>query len=388
MGRVDSGSWPASSRRNQNSYPLFFILFLAFCAYTLAETPIIQSSVDIKIIEKPIRAELLFNIGSDKANEDFHKTFTFAVGKAGQIYILDSGNSRIQCFSKEGRFLFGFGRRGQGPGELSNDAGNIKILSDGNIYVVDNLQRRINVYNQEGKFLYLAKMSARYHDIVLLNATYYLSNIILEENYKPIHVSRMLGKIDGSFGIFVEPAVGILKRISRLPMPEPWRYFYSNGNFSKLVATKNGELIFSQAYPYRLIKYDAKGNVLKDIIGDVDFNTYHQVIFSVDKSSVGIITSPPGGTPILNGMSIKNDNQVVVSYVNPENNIIYIDLYDLELNLISRYKLLDMIADISKGNHVSQIMIDNDNNLYAMVIFKEDYPQLAKYRLIGLNSYD
>jgi hypothetical protein len=37
---------------------------------------------------------------------------------------------------------------------------------------------------------------------------------------------------------------------------------------------------------------------------------------------------------------------------------------------------------------VSQIMIDNDNNLYAMVIFKEDYPQLAKYRLIGLNSYD
>jgi hypothetical protein len=27
-------------------------------------------------------------------------------------------------------------------------------------------------------------------------------------------------------------------------------------------------------------------------------------------------------------------------------------------------------------------MVDNDNNLYAIVIFKEDYPQLIKYKLI------
>ena len=188
-----------------------YMLFMTFCAYALAETPIILTSRDSKIIEKPIRAELVFKIGSEKANEDFYKTTTFAVGKDDQIYVLDSGNSRIQCFSKEGRFLFGFGRRGQGPGELSNDARNIKILSDGNIYVIDNLQRRINVYDQGGKFLYFAKTSARYHDIVLLNGTYYLSNIILEENHKPIHVSRTLGKIDGDFGIFVEPGRRYLK---------------------------------------------------------------------------------------------------------------------------------------------------------------------------------
>ena len=356
--------------------------FMTICAYALAETPILLTSDDNKIIEKPIRAELVLKIGSDKPNEDFYKTFTFAVGKEDRIYILDSGNSRIQCFSKEGRFLFGFGRRGQGPGELSDDARSIKILSDGNIYVIDNVQRKINVYDQEGKFRYFARTSARYHDIVLLEGAYYLSNIVLEEDHKPIHVSRTLGKIDGSFGILVEPAVGIIKQIGRLPMPEPWRYFYSNGNFSRLVTTSKSEIIYSQAYPYRLIRYDAKGNVLKDIMGDVDFNTYHQVKFSIDKSSVGVITSPPGGAPILNGMSVKNDNQVVVSYFNPDKSIAYIDLYDLELNLLSRYRLLDIIADIKEGNHVSQIMIDNDNNLYAMVIYKEDYPQLVKYKLI------
>ena len=368
---------------SKNSLFVFFIFLLIFCACALAEMPIILSLADNSgIIEKPIRAELALKIGSDKENEDFYKSPAFAVGKNGQIYILDSGNSRIQCFSKEGKFLFGFGRRGQGPGELSSYARIIKILSDGNIYVIDNTQRRINVYNQEGKFLYSSKTSAWYNDIELLNSTYYLSNILLEENHKPIHVSRSLGKIDSDFGIFIEPAVGILKQISQLSMPTPWRYYYSDSNFTKLVVTNKSELIFSQGFPYRLIKYGAKGNVLKDIMGDVDFDTYHHVKYTHDSFGVGIITSLPGAARILLDVSIKNDNQVVVPYLNPEKNIFYIDIYDLDLNLLSRYRLLNIIADISKGDYAYQIRVDNDNNLYAIVIFKEDYPQLVKYKLI------
>jgi len=209
---------------------------------------------------------------------------------------LDAGNSRIQCFSKEGKFLFGFGRQGQGPGELSNDAAKIKILSDGNIYVIDNRQRRINVYNLEGEFIFSGKTSVYYNDIVLLNNAYYLSSLFLEENHKPIHISRTLGKIDGAFGVFVDSAVDLLQRINRLPNPHPWRYYYSDSGSTKLVVTNKNEIIFSQVFPYRLIKYDAKGRVLKDIMGDV--------------------------------------------------------------------------------------MIDNDDNLYALVLSKESYPQLVKYKLL------
>ena len=122
----------------KNTLFVLFVILLTFCAYALAETPIIPSLPDNKILEKPIRAELVLKIGSDKANEDFYGIPSFAVGNNDQIYILDSGNSRIQCFSKEGKFLFGFGRRGQGPGELSHLVSQIKILSDGNIYVIDN----------------------------------------------------------------------------------------------------------------------------------------------------------------------------------------------------------------------------------------------------------
>jgi len=366
----------------RSSLFLFFFFLLTFCAFTLAETPIIPSSPHFEILEKPIKAELALRIGSDKANEDFYKFPTFAVGKNGQIYILDSGNSRIQCFSKEGKFLFGFGRKGQGPGELSHLVSKIKILSDGNIYVIDNFQRRINAYNQEGKFLFSATTSAWYNDIVLLNNTYYLADILLEENHKPIHVSRPLGKIDADFGIFVEPAVGILKQISQLAMPEAWRHYYAGSNFINLAATNKGELIFAQGYPYRLIKYDVQGKALKDIMGDVDFDTYQHVKFRVDSFGTAMITSPPDAAFVVLDVSINNNNQVVVPYTNPEKNIFYIDIYDLDLNLLSRYRLQNIIADLRKGDYVIQSRVDNDNNLFAMVISKEDYPHLVKYKLI------
>jgi hypothetical protein len=215
-----------------------------------------------------------------------------------------------------------------------------------------------------------------------MDNTYYLSNIILKEDHKPIHVSHTLGTIDNDFGIFVEPAVGLVKQIDRLPMPEPWRIYYSDANFTKLAVTNKNELIFSQGFPYRLIKYDAKGKILKDIMGDVDFDTFQQANFARDSYGISLVTNPPGAAWIMLDVSIIDNNQVVVPYLNPEKSIIYIDFYDLDLNLISRYRLLDIIADLRKGDYVSQVKIDNDNNLYAIVISKEDYPQFVKYKLI------
>ncbi len=81
-------------------------------------------------------------------------------------------------------------------------------------------------------------------------------------------------------------------------------------------------------------------------------------------------------------VSIKNDNQVVVPYLDLEKNFFYIDIYDLDLNLISRYKMPNIIADARKEESIGQGLIDNDDNLYASVISQENYPQLVKYKLI------
>jgi len=155
-------------------------------------------------------------------------------------------------------------------------------------------------------------------------------------------------------------------------------------NALKLVVTNKNEIIFSQAFPYRLIKYDAKGQVLKDIMGDVDFDTYHHVKFFVKEGGTSMRSYPSPVTGIVLDVSINRDNQVVVPYLNPDRDFFYIDIYDLDLNLISRYKMPNIIVDVKKGEHISlgDVMIDNDNNLYATVISQENYPQLVKYKLI------
>ena len=75
---------------------------------------------------------------------------------------------------------------------------------------------------------------------------------------------------------------------------------------------------------------------------------------------------------------------MVVPYLYPDRDFFYIDIYDLDLNLISRYKMPNIIADVKKGEHIlaGDVMIDNDNYLYALVESKEDYPKVVKYKLI------
>ncbi len=79
---------------------------------------------------------------------------------------------------------------------------------------------------------------------------------------------------------------------------------------------------------------------------------------------------------------IKNGDQLAVSFLNPESNIFYIDNYDLDLNLISRFKILDRVGDIRKKENVIQAIIDDDNNFYIVIFSEGDYPKVLKYKFL------
>jgi sugar lactone lactonase YvrE len=70
--------------------------------------------------------------------------------KDGNIYILDSGNARIQKFGPDGKYLATIGGKGQGPGELMLPDG-IDFDRDGNLIVADSAQSRIKVVIGDGK---------------------------------------------------------------------------------------------------------------------------------------------------------------------------------------------------------------------------------------------
>jgi DNA-binding beta-propeller fold protein YncE len=75
-----------------------------------------------------------------------------AIGLEGRIYIVDSGNNRVLCYSKEGEFLFAFGSAGEGEGQLLGPVG-ITTATDGSVLIADRGNRRIQIFDENGEFL-------------------------------------------------------------------------------------------------------------------------------------------------------------------------------------------------------------------------------------------
>lgn len=69
-----------------------------------------------------------------------------------EIYVTDTGNERVQVFSKDGTFLRAFGGFGTGSGQLQEPTG-IVAGPDGNLYVADSGNGRIAVFTHQGAYL-------------------------------------------------------------------------------------------------------------------------------------------------------------------------------------------------------------------------------------------
>lgn len=68
----------------------------------------------------------------------------------GEFYVV--GGSRVMKFSKEGKYLSGFGKPGSGPGELNRIHG-IVIDAKHRLYIADRGNSRIQIFDENGKYL-------------------------------------------------------------------------------------------------------------------------------------------------------------------------------------------------------------------------------------------
>jgi DNA-binding beta-propeller fold protein YncE len=79
-----------------------------------------------------------------------------ALGPAGDIYVMDAGNSRIVKFDSAGQPLLAWGSRGSEDGqflEISENTGYLAVDAQGNVYVADTNNQRIQKFDANGKFL-------------------------------------------------------------------------------------------------------------------------------------------------------------------------------------------------------------------------------------------
>ncbi len=86
---------------------------------------------------------------SEDENVLFYMPSDVAVDTAGNVYVLDSGNHRIQKFDARGNFLASLGRKGQGPGEFQLPQ-SLDIDAEGRLYVSDPGNQKIHILEPDG----------------------------------------------------------------------------------------------------------------------------------------------------------------------------------------------------------------------------------------------
>jgi peptidylamidoglycolate lyase len=101
--------------------------------------------------------KLLMKLGEAKvAGNDslhFNKPTDIAIAKDGSFYVSDGyGNSRVIKFSATGKYLFEWGKKGNGEGEFDIPHG-ITIDKNDNVFVADRENNRIQEFDPNGRFI-------------------------------------------------------------------------------------------------------------------------------------------------------------------------------------------------------------------------------------------
>lgn len=101
-----------------------------------------------KIVKYPVSGSPSEWGGAGDADGKFNKPIGIAVGPDNLIYVVDSGNNRIQSFTSGGVFVTKFGQSGSGEfGDFKNPK-NIAFDQDGNMYVMDGGNDRVQKFGK------------------------------------------------------------------------------------------------------------------------------------------------------------------------------------------------------------------------------------------------
>jgi len=100
----------------------------------------------------PVPGISVFETGTGKDKGQLNFPRGLAVDTAGNIFVADTNNDRLQKFSPAGPFLNVIGKRGQGQGEFV-EPGGIAVDPNGFIYVADVANNRVQKLKPDGTFL-------------------------------------------------------------------------------------------------------------------------------------------------------------------------------------------------------------------------------------------
>jgi sugar lactone lactonase YvrE len=113
-----------------------------------------------QVFEYSPQGKLLMTLGkagvSGAGPDTFNGPSDLVVNAKGEIFVADGhygqNTGRIVKFSKDGKFLKEWGKKGSGPGEF-DEPHSMALDSKGRLFVADRKNNRIQIFDQDGKFI-------------------------------------------------------------------------------------------------------------------------------------------------------------------------------------------------------------------------------------------
>jgi DNA-binding beta-propeller fold protein YncE len=154
-----------------------------------------------------LSGEHLFDFGRrGKEPGEFNLPRDIAIGKGGQLYVVDGGNFRVQVFGHDGTYRNAFGTVGRQTGNFARPK-EIATDRDGNVYVADAAFGNFQVFSADGDMLMFIGTRAEVDG----PARYMLpSGIFVDEDGRVYFVDQWFRKIDVYRPVALKPDDGYL----------------------------------------------------------------------------------------------------------------------------------------------------------------------------------
>ena len=124
------------------------------------------------------------------SNDTFNLPTDVAFAPNGDFYVSDGyGSARVVKFSRDGKYLLQWGKRGNGPGEFMLPH-NVVVDAQGRVYVTDRDNQRIEVFDANGKYLTEWKETGGVSGMMLTNDGHIVTGAVVRD---------LTGKVIGRF---------------------------------------------------------------------------------------------------------------------------------------------------------------------------------------------